>query len=281
MPSAGCERHAPIRGPPHSPIKMPSVLRDDSPTDLRSNSDAPLYVSLARILTEAISGGRHPVGALLPTEETLAQAYAVSRQTVREALRLLEEQGLVSRRRGIGTRVLGATPHRRYTVEIESVNDIVELINQVRFKVISITPVSVAGRLAERLGCREGSLWLEVRGTRCRADCPQPPVAVMECYLREGYDGIEQALHDIGETAIHRLLEQRYGEQIDEIRQVISAVAITPEDAEQLNVLAHSPGLKVDRRFTGRGGRLVMAGHLIYPGEIFSYAGSFRRDRSD
>lgn len=255
--------------------------RDQTDTDLRNGSETPLYVSLARTLTEEIGNGRHPVGSLLPTEESLARAHAVSRQTVREALRLLAEQGLVSRRRGIGTRVLGAAPKRRFTIEIESFNDFIEIVNRVRLQVLGITPVMATGRLAEQLGCREGSGWLAVRAVRCRTDCPASVVAVMECHLRDHYPGIEQALHDIGATAIHRMLEHRYGEQMDEIQQEISAVSITPADATLLGVEAHSPGLRVERRFLGRGGRLVFAGHLIYPGETFSFSGSFRRDRGN
>jgi len=255
------------------------LARDDSAVDLHDHGETPLYVSLARVLTDEIGNGWHPVGTLLPTETVLARTYAVSRQTVREALRLLEEQGLVSRHRGIGTRVLGATPKRRFTIEIESVNDFVELVNRVRLEVSSITLVLASGRLAERLGCRDGSSWLAVRAVRRRADIPHPAIAVMECYLRDHYPGIEQALHEIGETAIHRMLENRYGEQMDEIHQDISAVSIAPADAAQLGVKAYSPGLRIDRRFLGRGGRLVFAGHLIYPGETFAFSSTFRRDR--
>lgn len=256
------------------------MYRDAPSGDLRSQTETPLYVSLARTLTQEIADGRHPVGALLPTEEALADAYSVSRQTVREALRLLGEQGLVSRRRGVGTRVLASDPQWRYKIEIESINDIVELVKHVRLEVTRITPVQATGRLAERLQCREGSRWLHVHGLRYPSGSPRQPVAVVECYLRDGYPGIEAAIREVGESTVHQLLEQRYGEQIDEIRQQVSAVAIPPGDALRLGVPAYSPGLKIDRHFTGRGGRLVFASQLIYPGETFSYIGSFRRDRS-
>ena len=46
----------------------------------------------------------------LPTEEALCTAYNVSRQTVRQALSLLEEQGLITRRQGSGSFVTGILP---------------------------------------------------------------------------------------------------------------------------------------------------------------------------
>ena len=57
----------------------------------------PLYQTVAEQLTSAIEQGRYPVGSMLPTEAELCTQFAVSRQTVREATRLLLQLGLVSR----------------------------------------------------------------------------------------------------------------------------------------------------------------------------------------
>jgi DNA-binding GntR family transcriptional regulator len=54
-------------------------------------------------LRAAITGGTFQPGSQLPTEAELCQMLGVSRTVVREALRVLEDEGLVSRRHGIGT----------------------------------------------------------------------------------------------------------------------------------------------------------------------------------
>lgn len=54
-------------------------------------------------LLQAIREGRFAPGAQLPNERQLAQAYGASRQTVRDALLLLREAGLVRRKVGSGT----------------------------------------------------------------------------------------------------------------------------------------------------------------------------------
>ncbi|HSL30352.1 MAG TPA: GntR family transcriptional regulator [Anaerolineales bacterium] len=54
-------------------------------------------------LRQAITKGTFPPGTQLPTEAELCQMLAVSRTVVREALRVLEEDGLVTRRHGVGT----------------------------------------------------------------------------------------------------------------------------------------------------------------------------------
>src|SRR5512132_1649736 len=54
-------------------------------------------------LRQAILGGTFRPGSQLPTEAELCEMLGVSRTVVREALRVLEEDGLVARRHGVGT----------------------------------------------------------------------------------------------------------------------------------------------------------------------------------
>src|SRR5678810_1347444 len=54
-------------------------------------------------LQKAILGGTFRLGTQLPTEAELCEMFGVSRTVVREALRVLEDEGLVSRRHGVGT----------------------------------------------------------------------------------------------------------------------------------------------------------------------------------
>lgn len=69
------------------------------------------YQVLADQLREELArnGGRS--GRRLPTEQELAQRYQLSRQTVRHALRLLEEEGLIQRRQGSGSFATGLLPN--------------------------------------------------------------------------------------------------------------------------------------------------------------------------
>lgn len=65
------------------------------------------YRQLAADLREAIASGAYGAGGRLPSEEELAQRYAVSRGTVRQALTVLRANGLVTSRRGTRRVVLG------------------------------------------------------------------------------------------------------------------------------------------------------------------------------
>lgn len=75
-------------------------------------AEQPKYQQVADILRREIAEGVFRDGQTLMTEEELRMRFGVSRQTVRQAIALLEEDGLVDRRRGSGTYVRHG-PRRR------------------------------------------------------------------------------------------------------------------------------------------------------------------------
>lgn len=92
---------------------------------LSLSSDIPLYTQLVGIIKRQIASGTLAVGALLPSEAELCRALDVSRNTVRQAIGELEEEGLVVRKRGKGTFVADPTTNRRgvrysFTTEVSS-----------------------------------------------------------------------------------------------------------------------------------------------------------------
>ena len=70
----------------------------------------PMRVAVYSRLADGIRGAVFPLGSVLPNETDLGTALGVSRTVVREALMLLEEDGLVRTRRGIGRFVATTLP---------------------------------------------------------------------------------------------------------------------------------------------------------------------------
>ncbi|SNT73043.1 GntR family transcriptional regulator, histidine utilization repressor [Paracoccus seriniphilus] len=66
-----------------------------------------------------------PPGELIPTEQQLAVQLGCARATVNRALRELADNGIIERRRKVGTRVT-ATPSRRTTLEMSVIRDEIE-----------------------------------------------------------------------------------------------------------------------------------------------------------
>ncbi len=68
-------------------------------------SGVPIYVQLVTQITQLVASGRLPVGAELPTIRALAEQLLINPNTVARAYRELEQAGIVTSRRGMGTQV--------------------------------------------------------------------------------------------------------------------------------------------------------------------------------
>ena len=71
--------------------------------DASRSAGVPKYVHLRNVLAHAIAEGKLAEGAKLPPEEALAEMTGVSLGTVQKALRSLVDDGLVTRKAGMGT----------------------------------------------------------------------------------------------------------------------------------------------------------------------------------
>lgn len=75
-------------------------------------SRSPLYLQIAEILRQDLDRDVWKTGELLPTISELSAEYSVAKITVRQAVKILEEEGLLESRRGRGTTVLPPPPVR-------------------------------------------------------------------------------------------------------------------------------------------------------------------------
>jgi DNA-binding FadR family transcriptional regulator len=111
---------------------------------------APAYRIVFQALEREILSGRLPVGQPLPIETDLARQFGVTRHTVREGIRMLEETGMV--RRAAGRRLFVAKPH---PVESASRSSRALVMHRVSFRelweVATDLETMAAERAAERM----------------------------------------------------------------------------------------------------------------------------------
>lgn len=96
-------------------------------------------------LLQQLNSAAYDVGARLPSEGQLAQAFGVSRPIVREALQRLQDDGIVSARRGSGTFVARLPP-----VEVTSLGHTVDIASYMRTFEVRVCVEPEAARLAAR-----------------------------------------------------------------------------------------------------------------------------------
>ncbi|OYT91648.1 MAG: GntR family transcriptional regulator [Burkholderiales bacterium PBB3] len=70
--------------------------------DIQPSSSIPIYRQLVEQVQRLVAGGHLPPGADLPSVRSVAEQHAINPMTVSKAYSLLEAQGLLERRRGLG-----------------------------------------------------------------------------------------------------------------------------------------------------------------------------------
>ncbi len=241
-------------------------------------SKRPLYLQVAGILREEIVSGAYPVGSKLPTEDGLCERFAVSRYTVREALRLLREDGLVASRKRAGTVVIPPRASGSDIQQVMSINDLLAFGTDTRFEIQGIRTVTVGAELAERVGLDAGEQWLEVTGYRFSED-DDTPACWTEYYVNLAYAAVGRLLqrHD---GPIFPLIEDLFGINIVKVEQQISATILGPELAGELGVPSASAALEIRRTYTTADATVAQITINTHPAERFQHSMTMRRVRT-
>jgi GntR family transcriptional regulator len=256
------------------PVK-PAASKRRGAGQPKGKSEPPLYIQLARALKEEVVSGVYPVGSLLPTEEEFCKRFSVSRYTVREALRLLREDGLVSSRRGAGTVVIPPRSSGSDIHQVMSINDLVAFATGTRFAIESIKMVTIDAKLASRTALPSGEQWLEVRGYR-HSDDDDTPVCWTEYYINRAFAAVGRLLQR-HKGPIFPLIEDMFGHSIVEVHQQISATLISSKLADGLKVKAGSAALEVRRTYKTTEEQIAQVTINTHPASCFQHSMTMRR----
>lgn len=235
----------------------------------------PLYLQVARALKEEIVGGVYPVGSQLPTEDELCGRFSVSRYTVREALRRLREDNLVSSRQGAGTVVVPRHTSDAYAHDVMSINDLVSWSVGRRFVIESMEMISIDEKLASRTGLENGDEWLAVRGFGYEEGV-KVPVCWAEYYIHRDFAAVGRLLQR-HTGPIFPLIEDLFGQRIVEVHQEIGATLIGAALAAPLKVKAGSAALEVRRSYQSTNGEIAQVTISTHPASRFRHSMTMRR----
>lgn len=246
---------------------------NDEATSLVIGSQ-PQYALVAQALIKDITQGVYPVGCLLPTEFELCTQFRVSRHTVREAIRRLQERGLVTRRPGVGTSVKTDKVDSRYVQSTATISDLKKYVEDTRLVTTQARDVITDEALAEQLKCGVGQRWMCVSGYRY-AGKQKLPMSIIQIYINPAYCGVRKLIGTL-KVPVHELIEKQYGITLVEVRQEIRATSIGATDAKQLNVKPGSAGLLITRQYLTANDHLIEIAVNLHPADRFSYCSTLR-----
>jgi DNA-binding GntR family transcriptional regulator len=233
------------------------------------------YLQIARTLRKEIVDGVYPVGSQLPTEHQLCERFAVSRYTVREALRRLREDNLVASRPRAGTRVVPRPASSSYAQDVMSLDDLLAFAAGAQLNIESNEMVTVDEDLAARTALEAGTQWLSVRGYR-QADGASVPLCRTEYYISRTFAAVGRLLQR-HTGPIFPLIEDLFGVTIAELHQEIAAVVLSPELAGGLGVEPGTAALQMRRTYKTSDGEVAQVTINTHLSSGFRYAMTMRR----
>ena len=229
---------------------------------LLSRGSGPRYLQLATLMRRRIETGEWAAGSQIPTLDELAGMFGLARVTIRQALEILEIEGLLHRHQGRGTFVATRLPNRRW---LRLGGDWQALL-------------AMAEGLSPRL------LTLEDSARQPRIDATDGTPAPAYKYMRRIHstpDGAPFCLIDIyldrrvfrraprafKTRTVLPVLDQLGGIEIGQARQTLTIGTADVDTARHLQVPLNAPIAEVRRVVTESRGTIVYLAELVYRGD--------------
>jgi len=199
-----------------------------------SDVQMPLYLKICNRLKEDILNGVYRVGELLPTEDELEEHFMTSRTTVRNAIGVLEREGLVFRKQGKGTVV----KEPKTAQNLNYITSFTETLKEKNIKVetggLSVELVNPPQKIASLLNPKKGEKVYLIQRMRI-AD--GTPVAFMSNYILSRFtpDLIDKK-GLLREKGLYQILEEEYELKLNRAVETIEAYNSGPLETDLLQI---------------------------------------------
>ena len=224
------------------------------------------YRAIADQLRGRVESGELGAGRLLPSESDLSRAHAVSRVTVRKALELLRDEGLIDARQGFGWFV-ATDPVRQALGRLGTIEDqLGQLGLTSERRVVGFRFVSSPDRVRQVLGV---DTVLEVRRINLADGQPFARVTV---WCPEAV-GARLSRAEVERTPFYELV----GVPIGGATQTIGAAAANAADADLLAVPAGSPVLRCERVTRDMEDQPLLVSEHVFPAHRTEFVVDLRR----
>jgi GntR family transcriptional regulator len=212
------------------------------------------YQQIAEDLRNRVGRGEFGAGKLLPSESELSGAYAASRITIRKALEVLRDEGLVDARQGFGWFV-AADPLRQSLGRLGTIEAQLAASGvRSERRVLDFGFVPAPPRARQVLGA---ATVLEVRRLNL-AD--GEPFARVTVWCPDDL-GASISRDDVERSSFYELLDVPLGGAV----QTIGAALASPDDAALLEVPVGSAVLRCERTTSTSDGRPVLLSEHVFP----------------
>jgi GntR family transcriptional regulator len=227
---------------------------------------------VADVVRQQITSGRFDQG-VLPDELSLGRQLGASRNAVREALGLLRQEGLITRRPGVGTTVVSA----KYGHGLDRLAGLAEMLtgygtvtNEIRAAgAVAQLPAAIAERL--EVPPEAGGVYLE----RLRM-LQGAPLSLDTTYLTADV-GQRILSEDVAGTDVFELIERTAGVRLERAEVAVHAITADPDTAALLRIPVGAAVFAIERCTYLAGGRPVDVESLRIRGDRMALHATLHR----
>ncbi len=236
----------------------------------------PLYHQLEQALRARLTDSEFQPGDLLPSEERICEHYGVSRITVRRALDALIAQGLIIKRRGVGSFVAEPRVGARSIRLKGSLDEFLSGAGVMEPDHLSLTHDAHNAKAAEILGLPEDA---QMTCVRLLSRIDGEPTAYLEIYFpHEVGRLLEESDFQTSGVPIIRAVERRLNVRVSRAEQKIESGSAGEVAAPHLELLPSDPVLLVTRAYYLPTGQAIEAAFVRYHPSRYSYVIEFNAD---
>jgi GntR family transcriptional regulator len=228
---------------------------------------------VADVLRQQIHAGAYPRG--LPPESALAAEFFVSRNTIRGALTVLKNEGLIERGPKVGTHVA----QRKYDHGLDALLGLKEAfkdLGEVRNEVRAAMPVAAPPSVARRLGLETGEPAVFIERLRYLGELP---LSLDLTYLTPDI-GSQVLRHPLESNDLFGLIEQLSGQRLGSASLALEAIPADAHSAAALQVPDGAALLLLERLTSLEDGRPVDLEYIRMRGDRITMRGSLIRAES-
>lgn len=237
---------------------------DEVPVEVDRTSAVPLHVQVARQYERAIRSGDLRPGSRLDNEVRLAERLGLSRPTVRQAIGSLVDQGLIVRKRGVGTQVVHSQVRR--PLQLTSLyDDLADAGAEPTTAVRSLGECPADDEVASALDVPSGTAVVRIERTRYAAG---DPLALLTNFVP--VDLLALSIEALQANGLYQLFRDR-GVHLHLAKQQIGARDATAAEARELGERRGAALLAMTRVAYDTAGRAVEYGRHVYRASRYTF----------
>lgn len=220
----------------------------------------PRYLQVASALRKRISDGRWSVGDKISTLEMLESEFQVARVTVRQAIELLQDEGLVRSHQGRGTYVVKTVENKRW---LQLATDWDALIRPIRDNVPHLLPVDEPPEpKIEAEDGRPAPAYTFIRSLQTRG---REPYALANVHIAE--DVYARKPKAFSKRVALAVLSEMKGLEIARAHQTLVVGTADVETAQHLKIELNAPTAEARCIVTDESGTVIYVGEITYRGD--------------